>query len=154
MRWAIWCSISSRPVDEAGQVRRCQPAQLNHPWHDAGLRFRFAVPLINVRTSLASVDNADALLKELSAALAQQTGKPESYVMTMLETAVPMTFAASSEPSVFVEIKSIGSLRPPAMTAAFGDLISARTGIPTNRIYIQFEDVAAASWGWDGRTFG
>jgi phenylpyruvate tautomerase PptA (4-oxalocrotonate tautomerase family) len=76
------------------------------------------VPLINVRTSLASVDNAEALLKELSSALAQQTGKPESYVMTMLETAVPMTFGASSEPSVFVAIKSIGSLRPAAMTAA------------------------------------
>ena len=112
------------------------------------------MPLINVRTSLASVDNAEALLKELSAALAQQTGKPESYVMTMLETAVPMTFGASSEPSVFVAIKSIGSLRPAAMTAAFCDLVSARTGIPTNRIYIQFEDVAAASCGWDGRTFG
>ena len=40
------------------------------------------------------------------------------------------------------------------MTAAFCDLISARTGVPSNRIYIQFEDVQAASWGWDGRTFG
>jgi len=40
------------------------------------------------------------------------------------------------------------------MTAAFCDLISASTGIPRNCIYIQFEDVAAASWGWDGRTFG
>lgn len=112
------------------------------------------MPLINVRTSLPAVENAEGLLKELSSSLAQQTGKPEGYVMTMLETAVLMTFGASSEPSVFVEIKSIGSLKPSAMTAAFCDLISARTGIPTNRIYIQFEDVQASSWGWDGRTFG
>ena len=112
------------------------------------------MPLIALRTSLPAVETATDLLQELSAALAQQTGKPESYVMTMLETAVPMTFAGSSEPSAYVEIKSIGSLWPPAMSAAFCELISARTGIPTNRIYIQFEDVPAAQWGWDGRTFG
>ena len=51
------------------------------------------MPLINVRTSLAEVADANGLLKELSKALAQQTGKPESFVMTLLETAVPMTFA-------------------------------------------------------------
>ena len=38
------------------------------------------MPLINVRTSLPEVVDSAALLKELSAALAQQTGKPESYV--------------------------------------------------------------------------
>ena len=38
------------------------------------------MPLINLRTSLPEVADATALLKELSGALAQQTGKPESYV--------------------------------------------------------------------------
>ena len=46
------------------------------------------MPLINVRTSLPELADSAALLKELSAALAQQTGKPESYVMTLLETLV------------------------------------------------------------------
>ena len=112
------------------------------------------MPLINVRTSLPELADAAGLLKELSAALAQQTGKPESYVMTLLETAVPMTFAGSSDPCAYVEIKSIGALKPPAMTAAFCDLIEARTGIQANRIYVAFEDVKASSWGWNGSTFG
>ena len=112
------------------------------------------MPLINVRTSLPEVADAAGLLQELSAALAQQTGKPESYVMTLLETAVPMTFAGSTDPSVYVEIKSIGALKPPAMTAAFCALISERTGIPANRIYIGFDDVKASAWGWNGNTFG
>ena len=112
------------------------------------------MPLINVRTSLPSVTDADALLKELSATLAQQTGKPEAYVMTLLEAGVPMTFAGSTDPSVYVEIKSIGALKPPAMTAAFCALISERTGIPSNRIYIGFDDVKASAWGWNGNTFG
>ncbi|MDC2993729.1 phenylpyruvate tautomerase MIF-related protein [bacterium] len=53
-----------------------------------------------------------------------------------------------------MEVKSIGALRPPAMTAAFCELIQARTGIPANRVYIGFEDVQASCWGWNGNTFG
>ncbi len=94
------------------------------------------MPLINLRTSLASIEHRDELLLELSAKLVEQSGKPEDYVMTLLETDVPMTFA--------------GSLAP----AAFCELITSRTGIPANRIYICFEDVPASSLGWNGRTFG
>jgi phenylpyruvate tautomerase PptA (4-oxalocrotonate tautomerase family) len=39
------------------------------------------------------------------------------------------------------------------MRAAFCNLISSRLGIPASCIYIQFEDVEAASWGWYGRIF-
>jgi phenylpyruvate tautomerase PptA (4-oxalocrotonate tautomerase family) len=112
------------------------------------------MPLINLRTSLSVVENPEALLRALSATLAEQTGKPEAYVMTLLDTSVPMTFGGSSAPSAYVEIKSIGALRPPAMTAVFCDLISEHTGIPADRIYVAFEDVKASSWGWNGRTFG
>ncbi|NDD68703.1 MAG: light-inducible protein, partial [Synechococcaceae bacterium WB9_4xC_028] len=56
------------------------------------------MPLITLRTSLPAVEEATELLQDLSAALAQQTGKPESYVMTMLQAAVPMTFGGSREP--------------------------------------------------------
>jgi phenylpyruvate tautomerase PptA (4-oxalocrotonate tautomerase family) len=112
------------------------------------------MPLINVRTSLPAVDDATSLLQDLSAELAEQTGKPEAYVMALLETAVPMTFAGSSDPCAYVEIKSIGGLKPAAMTAAFCELISARTSIHADRIYVAFEDVKASSWGWNGQTFG
>ena len=112
------------------------------------------MPLINLRTSLPSVDRRDELLLALSAELAEQTGKPEDYVMTLLETDVPMTFGGSAAPAAFVEVKSIGALHPPAMTAAFSELITARTGIPADRIYITFDDVPASAFGWNGSTFG
>ena len=112
------------------------------------------MPLINVRTSLPQIEQSDALLKALSAELARQTGKPERYVMALLENAVPMTFAGSSEPCAYVEIKSIGALKPPAMTEAFCSLIKQHTGIAGDRIYVAFEDVKASQWGWNGNTFG
>ena len=112
------------------------------------------MPLINLRTNISDIQDADGLLKNLSAALASATGKPESYVMTLLESGIPMTFAASDEPCAYVEIKSIGSMAPPAMSAQFCELINASLGISKDRIYIGFDDVSASDWGWDGRTFG
>ena len=78
--------------------------------------------------------DAAALLKELSAAVVQQTSSSEAYV--------------------YIEIKSIGALKPAAMTSAFCELIESRTGIPASRIYVAFDDVNASSWGWNGNTFG
>ena len=112
------------------------------------------MPLITVKTNIADVQAPDILLKGLSAALATATGKPESYVMTLLDSGVPMTFAGSEEPCAYVEIKSIGALTPPAMSDQFCDLINSSLGIPKNRIYIGFDDVKASDWGWNGCTFG
>ena len=112
------------------------------------------MPLINLRTNISDVQAPDALLKKLSAALATATGKPESYVMTLLDSGVPMTFAASEESCACVEIKSIGSLTPPAMSDQFCELIKSSLGIPEDRIYTGFDDVNASDWGWNGRTFG
>jgi len=112
------------------------------------------MPLINLRTNISSIKDADQLLKGLSVALASATGKPEAYVMTLLETGIPMTFAGSDEACAYLEIKSIGSLKPPAMSAQFCELINSSLGIPRDRIYISFHDVSASDWGWDGRTFG
>jgi len=112
------------------------------------------MPLINLRTNVSDVQGSDALLKKLSAALASATGKPESYVMTLLDLGVPMTFAGSNDPCAYVEIKSIGVLTPPEMSDRFCELIKASLGIPKDRIYIGFDDVSASHWGWNGRTFG
>ena len=74
--------------------------------------------------------------------------------MTLLDSGVPMTFAGSEEPCAYVEIKSIGALTPSAMSDQFCELIKTSLGISKDRIYIEFDDVNASSWGWNGRTFG
>ena len=112
------------------------------------------MPLIHVRVSSEQVANADGLLKELSAELARSTGKPEKYVMSLLQSNVPMTFGGTEKPCCYVEIKSIGALQPERMTQTFCELIESRTGIPANRIYIGFEDIPPRQWGFNGQTFG
>ena len=122
--------------------------------HDVYSLCKPLMPLINVKTNVSRVQNSDVLLKKLSTALASATSKPESYVMTLLEVGVPMTFAGSDEPCAYVEIKSIGALTPPTMSDQFCELIKDCLGVSKNRIYIGFDDVKASDWGWNGRTFG
>jgi phenylpyruvate tautomerase len=115
------------------------------------------MPLIKVQTSVSTIDRAsvEAMLKELSAKLATHLGKPESYVMTAFESNVPMTFAGTTEPVCYVEIKSIGKMgdRTKTMSQDFCQHISDRLDIPKNRIYIEFADAQGSMWGWNGSTF-
>ena len=86
------------------------------------------MPLIKVLTSATEVKNANELLNELSKELSSSTGKPEAYVMAILQTSVPMTFGGTDLPCCYVEVKSIGSLKPSHMSDLFCKLIEKKTG--------------------------
>jgi len=117
------------------------------------------MPLIKVQSSIPTPDTTavEGMLKQLSASLAKHTRKPESYVMTAFEGDVPMTFGGSTDPVCYVEVKSVGSFSPDqtqAMSKDFCDQVSQATGVPINRIYIEFADAKGYLWGWNGSTFG
>tara|TARA_B100001250_G_scaffold397373_1_gene404413 strand:+ start:359 stop:697 length:339 start_codon:yes stop_codon:yes gene_type:complete len=112
------------------------------------------MPLIQVNTSSQSLVENDLLQKEISKMVADLTGKPEDYVMTIVQSDSQMTFAGSDEPCCFISLKSIGSLKPSLMSKSLCELISSKTNIKTNRIYIEFIDVKASNWGFNSSTFG
>lgn len=117
------------------------------------------MPLIKVQTSVAAPDQAsvETMLKSLSGKLAKHTGKPESYVMTAFEAEVTMTFAGNTDPVCYVEIKSIGTMKPEqtqAMSQDFCTTLNQSLNVPVNRIYIEFADAKGYMWGWNGSTFG
>lgn len=116
------------------------------------------MPLIKVQTSIApAADQVETLLKTLSAQLAKHTGKPESYVMTLLEPGLAMTFSGTSDPVCYMEIKNIGTMSPAqtqAMSQTFCQTIHDAIAVPINRIYIEFADAKGYQWGWNGSTFG
>lgn len=117
------------------------------------------MPLIKVQTSIAAPDSAsvEAMLKNLSASLAQHLGKPESFVMTAFEPGVPMTFGGTTDPTCYIEIKSVGTMngnQTRAMSEDFCSQIQDTLGVPKKRTYIEFADAQGAMWGWNGSTFG
>ena len=112
------------------------------------------MPFIQINTSSQSLVDNGLLQKEISRLVADLTGKPENYVMTMIQSNSQMTFAGSDEPCCFIKLKSIGSLNPSSMSESLCELITSKTNIKANRIYIEFDDVKASNWGFNNSTFG
>jgi len=117
------------------------------------------MPLLNVFTSAEPLpaDRADALLKALSASLAEHLQKPEAYVMTSIVPRTRMTFGGTSAPACYAEVKNVGTMAP-ALTAKLSALLCARLseafGVPSERIYVEFSEARGHLWGHDGETFG
>lgn len=90
-----------------------------------------------------------------SAKTAEILGKPESYVMTLVEDKISMTMSGSFEPTAYVELKSINL--PEEQTSNLSQSLCQHIGsalkISPNRIYIEFSNAQRHLWGWDGRTF-
>ena len=116
------------------------------------------MPLIKVQTSISKPESkqVDSLLKTLSAKLAKHLGKPESYVMTAFEAEIPMTFAGTTEPVCYIEVKSVGKMTPSqtkAMSQDFCQIIQDELGVPAKRTYLEFANAEGNLWGWNGSTF-
>ena len=110
------------------------------------------MPYINISTS-SKVENKEKLLEEISRFVASLTNKSKRFVMAKLDDDCQMYFN-DQEPCCFLEIKSIGSLCPSDMAMPISDFVCKKMGIPIDKIYISFDDVAASMWAWNGRTFG
>lgn len=112
------------------------------------------MPFIKVQTN-QKVEREEEILKNLSAQMAEQLGKPEAYIMTALDADLKMTFGGSTEKTAFIEVKSIGLKQ--SMTEELSQFICEflenELGIEQDRIYIEFADAPGAMWGWDGGTF-
>lgn len=114
------------------------------------------MPLLNIQTN-AAIDAADrdALMRAASAAVADELGKPERYVMVMIDCNRAMCFAGSAEPTAYLELKSIGlqESQTAALSARLTSLVGKALGVAANRVYIEFASAPRKMWGWDGGTF-
>ena len=110
--------------------------------------------IIKTNQNLTEKEKHDCGLSA-SAKTAEILGKPESYVMTVVEDNISMTMAGSIDPAVYMELKSINL--PEEETSNLSDSLCKHIGealsVPPNRIYIEFSNAQRHLWGWDGRTF-
>jgi hypothetical protein len=67
----------------------------------------------------------------------------------------PAEIFATGEPAAFAELRGIGL--PVSKTGELSrlicELIESGLGVPRQRIYINFADIPASQWGWNGQTF-
>jgi phenylpyruvate tautomerase len=59
--------------------------------------------------------------------------------------------------AAFVDIRSIGGLSDDVnrkLSQQVCQLLHDSLGVPSDRVYLNFTDVGAGNWGWNGSTFG
>lgn len=114
------------------------------------------MPLLKITTNQEiPADKRHDLIKTASESVANMLGKPERYVMVVMESNPDMCFAGDTSPLAYLELKSIGL--PGDRTTEFSnflcELMAAQLQIPADRIYIEFSDAERHLWGWNGATF-
>jgi phenylpyruvate tautomerase PptA (4-oxalocrotonate tautomerase family) len=115
------------------------------------------MPLLKLETNVAlSDEQRQRLLSSLSKIVSQTVGKPEQYVMV---TIAPASIQMSAKPgnAAFVEVRSIGGLSDDInrkISKEVCKLLTDAVGIAPDRVYLNFTDMDAGNWGWNGSTFG
>jgi phenylpyruvate tautomerase PptA (4-oxalocrotonate tautomerase family) len=115
------------------------------------------MPLLKLETTVAlSDEKRKTVLPALSRIVAETIGKPESYVMVTINPSA-MLMSGKSGDAAFVDVRSIGGLSADVnrqLSKKIGTLLNESLGVARDRIYLNFSDVDAANWGWNGSTFG
>ena len=115
------------------------------------------MPLLKLQTSVPlSDEQRNALLPTLSKLLVEGMGKPEQYVMVTVETA-GILMAGKAGPAALAEVRSIGGLNGRVnsqLSQKLCAVLEQTLGIPAARVYINFANITADHWGWNGSTFG
>ncbi len=89
------------------------------------------MPTLRILTNVqVPAEDRASLLATASRALAELLGKPESYVMVMLEEGRDLYFAGSAAPAAYLEVKSLGlpESRTPDYSHALCDLVGTLIG--------------------------
>ena len=115
------------------------------------------MPLIHLAVNVDLPEpQQQALLTALSRTLAEVTHKPEGYCMAVL-TRAAILFAGQPGPAAFVDVRGIGGLPPEVgrqLTERIGALLKQAAGVPPARLYLNFTEIPAERWGWNGKLFG
>jgi phenylpyruvate tautomerase PptA (4-oxalocrotonate tautomerase family) len=117
------------------------------------------MPYLRIETNAEQLNEQteqEAVMSELTDLLSSLLGKSRDYVQVFLQPGVPMMFGGSSDPTAFVELRSLGldSGRCADLSASLCQWISSRLRVDPRRVYIAMSDWPREQWGWNGRTFG
>lgn len=116
----------------------------------------YLMPCLQVRTNVKlTEEQKQKACLDLSKIVAQLTGKPEAYVMVMVQECA-MSFAGSADPCCFMDLRSIGCIskaQNKKHSATLTKYVADNFKVAENRVYISFANVKGEDWGYGGDTF-
>lgn len=112
------------------------------------------MPLLQINTNI-SIEDSTAFAKDASRIVAGMLGKPESYVMVVVNSDTSLVFGGSDEAAAHLKLKSLGldESKTTDYSTHLCGFIQNILGIVPSRIYIEFSSPERHMWGWDGGTF-
>ena len=112
------------------------------------------MPLLQINTN-ATTDDEATIIVSASALVADMLGKPESYVMVILNAGASMSFAGTDAPCAHLKLKSLGldEQATGEYSARLCTFMETSFGVDSGRVYIEFAGPERHLWGWDKRTF-
>ena len=113
------------------------------------------MPFIDARFSTTvSATQEESIKKRLGEAISL-IGKSEAYLMVQIQSDCKLYFKGNKDAdSAFFEVKLLGKSTKAnyeKLTAALCEIASEELSIPTNRVYVKFEEVKY--WGYDSFVF-
>ena len=113
------------------------------------------MPFIQTKTNLSvSADQEKALKARFGKTIGLLPGKSERWLMLGFEDNCRMWFGGDDAPCAFLEVKLFGNASPSScdkLTAAITDDVCEVLGVPADRIYVKYEEIA--NWGWNRNNF-
>jgi phenylpyruvate tautomerase len=111
------------------------------------------MPLFKILSN-TTVSDKEAFLKKASKTIADILGKSEKFVMVIFQNDQNMIFSGSTEPAMFIELKSIGLPREKTgeISAVIMEFLHHETGVTPGRMFIEFSSVDRDLWGWNSGT--
>ena len=112
------------------------------------------MPVLQITTNV-TIGDADTLAKQASSLTAGILGKPESYVMVIINGDADIIFAGTNDPCAHLMLKSLGL--PESETKAYSEklcsFVEQQLGVPPARTYIEFINPDRHMFGWNNGTF-
>ena len=116
------------------------------------------MPCLQVFVNFAlSAEQKSAASEALSKIAAKLTGKPEFYVMVLVNDNVEIRFGGNREAKAcLMDFRSIGAINKSLnkkYSAEFTKYVVDNFGVEQDRVYISFADMNGENWGYNGNTF-
>ena len=113
------------------------------------------MPYIETKTSASITDKQVKSMKiRMGEAISIIPGKSESWLMLDFEDNCHLYFKGTDQPSAFLEVKIYGKANADVynkLTAKLTEIVSSELNIPTDRIYVKYEEVSF--WVFNGHNF-
>ncbi|MDH5301048.1 MAG: phenylpyruvate tautomerase MIF-related protein [Gammaproteobacteria bacterium] len=114
------------------------------------------MPVIHIRTNTHhNHQEIQSICQQASRLASEILGKPEHYVMALVECNQTLSLAGDDNPAAYLEIKCLGldENRTDDFSRRICLFMYQSMGILPERCYIEFSSPHRHMWGWNNNTF-